>query len=100
MIAAQPIELAVYFCCLEALQNAAKHSGPGATITIELSDDSNGLHFVVADDGVGFDPAAVKPGMGLNNLADRLAGVGGTLRIDAGEGEGTRVHGDIPVTSR
>jgi signal transduction histidine kinase len=93
----QPIELAIYFCCLEALQNAVKHAGHGAAVTIRLSEEPSAVHFVVADDGVGFDPAAVEPGMGLVNLADRLAGVGGTLHIDSNSGNGTRVHGHIPT---
>src|SRR6185369_16796947 len=32
-------EMAVYYCCLEAIQNAVKHAGPGATVTIRLADD-------------------------------------------------------------
>jgi signal transduction histidine kinase len=91
------VELAVYFCCLEALQNAAKHAGPDATVTIQLTEEDNVVSFVVADDGIGFDPVAIEPGMGLANLAERLAGVGGTLHIDASSGRGTSVHGRIPV---
>ena len=49
------VETAVYFCCLEALQNAGKHAGDGAKATVRLWQDDGELHFEVADDGAGFD---------------------------------------------
>ena len=55
---AAEVEAAAYFCCLEAVQNAVKHSGATA-IRVELLDGADGIaDFVVEDDGVGFDPAA------------------------------------------
>ena len=48
-------EAAVYFCCLEALQNAAKHA-PDAHVDLRLWEEAGGLLFTVADDGPGFDP--------------------------------------------
>jgi signal transduction histidine kinase len=91
------IELTVYFCCLECLQNATKHAGPGAAVTIELSESEGRVCFCVEDDGAGFDPAIVERGAGLTNLADRLAAVGGTLRIDAGPRRGARITGNVPT---
>jgi signal transduction histidine kinase len=91
------VELAVYFCCLEALQNAAKHAGPGASASVWLFDGDGELRFRVEDDGQGFEPARVGPGTGLTNLADRLSAVGGSIRIDSAAGRGTRVAGQIPV---
>jgi signal transduction histidine kinase len=91
------IEMTVYFCCLECLQNAAKHAGPGAAVTIRLSEAKGRVAFCVEDDGAGFDPGAVERGAGLTNLADRVAAVGGTLRIDAGPGRGTRIAGSLPA---
>ena len=93
---AEGVELTVYFCCLEALQNAAKHAGPGASAVVRLDQDRDGVHFSVEDDGVGFDPDAVERS-GLTNLADRAAAAGGTLRIESAVGRGTRVTGSIPV---
>ncbi len=93
----EALETTLYFCCLECLQNAAKHAGPGASVTIRLSEDSGRIRFCVEDDGAGFDSAAVERGAGLSNLADRLAAVGGTLRIDARPGHGTRITGDLPT---
>jgi signal transduction histidine kinase len=91
------VELAVYFCCLEALQNAAKHGGPGASASIWLSDGDGELSFRVEDDGRGFEPARVELGAGLSNLADRVSSVGGAIRIDSSAGRGTCVAGHIPV---
>lgn len=92
-----PVELAVYFCCLEALQNAAKHAGPGASASIRLSDQDGWLCFRVEDDGRGFDPESTEPGAGLLNLGERLRAVGGTIRIDSAVGRGTRISGHIPA---
>ena len=61
----EAVEAAVYFCCLEALQNVAKHA-PGARVTIRLAAADGELRFTVADDGPGFDPAAAARGAGLH----------------------------------
>jgi signal transduction histidine kinase len=88
--------MTVYFCCLEGLQNAAKHAGPGATVTSVLSEAEGRVCFCVDDDGAGFDPGTVERGAGLTNLGDRVAAVGGTLRIETAPGCGTHVTGRIP----
>lgn len=85
------IETAVYFCCLEALQNAAKYAGDGATVTVTLEADDDELVLVVADDGSGYDPEEVEHGRGVENMADRMAAIDGTLRIATAPGDGTRV---------
>ena len=90
---AEGVELTVYFCCLEALQNAAKHAGPGASAVIRLEQERGGIRFSVEDDGVGFVPGAVERSGGLTNLADRAEAAGGTLRIESAPGRGTRVSG-------
>jgi signal transduction histidine kinase len=91
------IEHAVYFCCLEALQNAAKHGGKGASAVVRLDEHRNELSFEVDDDGVGFEPQAVGLGAGLVNLADRLRAVGGTLNVESAPGRGARISGRIAV---
>jgi signal transduction histidine kinase len=93
----EAVELAVYFCCLEGLQNAAKHAGPGAGVTIRLAQDDGRVRFSVEDEGIGFDPATTTKGAGLTNLGDRVAAVGGGLRIDSRPGRGTRIEGDLPA---
>ncbi len=94
----EEVERAVYFCCAEALQNAAKHA-PGAAVTLRLSDSGGCLSFSAADDGPGFDPAAVSLGAGLQNMADRLSVLGGHFEIHARPGAGVTTAGSIPVTA-
>jgi signal transduction histidine kinase len=93
----EELETTVYFCCVECMQNAAKHGGPGASVTIHLGEQDGRMWFSVEDDGAGFDLATVERGAGLTNLADRLAAVGGTIAIDTTPGHGTRVTGELPV---
>jgi signal transduction histidine kinase len=89
------IETTVYFCCLEALQNAVKHARGATHVTIELADDG-ALRFAVMDDGLGF-PLAPTHGSGLENMRERLAAVGGWLTVDSHPSRGTRVTGTIPL---
>jgi signal transduction histidine kinase len=93
------LEAAIYFSCLEALQNAAKHSGASA-VTIRITRSDGLLTFEVRDDGKGFDPAVVGHGTGLQGIADRLAALGGTLEINSAPGAGTTVAGRVPVEAR
>ena len=83
------IEAALYFCCSEALQNAAKHGGPGTTVEITAHADDQMLTLTISDTGRGFDPATI--GTGLTNMTDRLSAIGGDLIIDTAPGRGTRV---------
>jgi signal transduction histidine kinase len=89
------IEAALYFCCLEALQNAAKHSG-ATRAAVRLSRTGEGLGLVVSDDGKGFSPNAVGPGSGLVNMRDRAESVGGRLRVDSEPGRGTEIEVHVP----
>jgi signal transduction histidine kinase len=92
------VEAAVYFCCVEALQNAAKHAGDARRATITLREESGRLAFAVADDGQGFDPGRVRSGTGLQNLADRVGALGGELVIDAAVGRGVTIRGEVPIS--
>jgi signal transduction histidine kinase len=94
---AEGIETTIYFCCVECLQNAAKHAGREAAVTVRLDEGDGRVTFAVEDDGAGFDPAAVTEGAGLTNIADRVAAAGGTLHIDATPGRGTRITGELPA---
>jgi len=92
------IETALYFCCSEALQNAAKHGGPGTTVTITAHTEDRKLALTVSDTGRGFDPATI--GTGLTNMTDRLSAIGGHLAIDTAPGCGTRVTAVIPTPTQ
>ena len=89
-------EAAAYFCILEALQNVAKYAR-ASRATVALSCPDRHLGFTVTDDGDGFDPAKTTHGTGLQGMADRLAAVGGTLRVDSAPGSGTTISGTLPV---
>jgi signal transduction histidine kinase len=92
----QEVEAAVYFCCLEALQNVAKYASADSVV-ITLGGTSEALAFEVADDGRGFDPARAPRGAGQTNMADRLAALGGDLEVRSRPGTGTTVIGSIPI---
>jgi signal transduction histidine kinase len=90
-------EAAAYFCCLEALQNAGKHAGATAEVTVRVGGDGTVLWFEVADDGVGFDSARARSGHGFLNMRDRLGAIGGRLSVESTPGHGTRVSARIPA---
>jgi signal transduction histidine kinase len=92
----QEFEAAVYFCVLEALQNASKYAD-AADVAVRLWQENADLLFSVADDGRGFDQATTPLGTGLQNISDRLAALGGTLDVRSRPGGGTTVSGRIPV---
>jgi signal transduction histidine kinase len=92
------VEAAVYFCCLEAMQNAGKHAGEGSTITVRVAVEGDEVRFEVADDGAGFDLADRGTGAGFVNMADRVGAIGGTMLVESAPGRGTRVSGSIPVS--
>jgi signal transduction histidine kinase len=94
---AEEIEVAVYFCCLEALQNVIKHAGPEPSANIALSEDGPLLRFAIKDSGVGFDSTSMPQGAGLINMRDRIEAVGGRLEVLSGEGRGTTIRGFVPV---
>ena len=96
---APEVEAAVYFCCLEALQNAAKHAGSTARATIRVREVDGDLVFDVSDDGAGFRPADAAQSGGLTNMRDRAGAAGGTLDVTSEPGAGTRVRGVVPTVS-
>ena len=91
------IEAALYFCCMEAVQNAAKHSlASRVTVTIGTQDGS--VRMTVDDDGEGFDVSYAEPGAGLTNMRDRIDAAGGQLQMTSTPGVGTRVDVHVPVS--
>jgi signal transduction histidine kinase len=91
------IESAVYFSCVEALQNALKHAGGATGVWIELRQTRKRLTFGVLDDGPGFAPDD-HDGRGLRNMHDRIEAIGGDLTVDSKAGHGTRVIGSVPLS--
>jgi signal transduction histidine kinase len=89
------IEATVYFCCLEAIQNACKHAGDGATLDLRVWEDGARLAFEVTDDGCGFDASGRGLGAGFVNMEDRLRALSGSLRVESVPGRGTRVTGEL-----
>jgi len=92
----QEVEAAVYFCCLEALQNVQKYAAAQSAV-VKLEGSDSGLTFEVADDGQGFDGTTVKRGAGLTNMTDRIDALGGRLEVSSTPERGTRVHGSLPA---
>jgi signal transduction histidine kinase len=92
---AEAVEAAAYFLVSEALANtlkyAAAHQG-----CVHLSRADGQLAIAVSDDGCGFDTAHVTR-RGLSGMADRIAALGGTLQVQSGPGQGTRVTATLPA---
>jgi signal transduction histidine kinase len=92
----QDVEAAIYFSCLEALQNTAKYA-KASLVNISLSRVDGRVSFEVSDDGIGFDPASIRQGTGLQGIADRMDALGGILSVRSAPGAGTVVQGSVPV---
>jgi signal transduction histidine kinase len=97
------VKVAVYFCCLEALQNAARHGDPSSVTVTVTADGDDPAHpgmvvFEVVDDGRGFDAASgAGDGRGFANMADRVGAFGGTVVVESVPGHGTTVRGTVPA---
>ncbi|HET9168181.1 MAG TPA: ATP-binding protein [Actinospica sp.] len=90
------LEAAAYFCCAEAIQNAAKHS-PAAALRVLLAHGSGQVRFEVRDEGPGFEVEHEGTGSGLRNMVDRAEAVGGGLTVESSS-RGTIVAGWIPLS--
>jgi len=94
----QEVEAAVYFSCLEALQNVTKYAD-ASSVTVSLTERDRTLTFVVTDDGRGFDPAITTGGSGLQGMADRLGAQDGELIVTSSPGRGTTIEGRLPLAT-
>jgi PAS domain S-box-containing protein len=93
-----PLEIkeAVYRIAQEALNNVVKHAR-ASTVTITLNEDDAGLALEIADDGIGFDPAAAFPGhLGLHSMRERAARLGAVIDMESAPGEGARLRVVVP----
>jgi len=91
-------EAAIYFTVLEALQNVSKHAD-ARRVRVVLAQQDGAIVFAVADDGKGFDPAVTGRGSGLQNMADRVEALGGSLTVSATVGGGTSITGRVPAAA-
>jgi signal transduction histidine kinase len=94
----QEVEAAVYFSCLEALQNVAKYSSASRAV-ISLAEVDGELRFEVEDDGSGFDVSTTSYGTGLQGIADRLDALGGRIDVRSTPGSGTTIAGVLPLSA-
>jgi signal transduction histidine kinase len=88
------IESAIYFVCVEAVQNALKHGHGASDVWIKLRQTADRISFEVRDDGQGFRVDG-SDGRGLRNMRDRIEAIGGWLAVDSQPGRGTRVSGAV-----
>jgi signal transduction histidine kinase len=92
------LEAGIYFCCLEAIQNATKYAR-ASQVTVRLRQQNGHLEFSVIDDGNGFDPTTVVIGTGVQNMKDRVASLGGRLSLQSKPGKGTIVSALLPLSA-
>lgn len=94
-------EVVVLRCAQEALSNARKHAR-ARRIALEVGavppGSSDRVRLTVRDDGIGFDPGTASTGFGLSGMTERLALVGGTLRVDSAPGAGTVIVAELPAS--
>ncbi len=93
---ARDVEVTVYYCAVEALANAAKHSG-GTSIELVLREERGAVELTVTDDGSGVPSDRPATGTGLAGMRRRAAAVGGTLTVDGHPGRGTTVRLTVPA---
>lgn len=93
------ISLCLFRIMQESLQNAVKHSGV-RHFEVELRGEPEGLHLIVRDSGVGFDPKALvnNRGLGLVSMQERVNLVKGIFSIKSGPNLGTTIHVRVPLT--
>jgi signal transduction histidine kinase len=92
------VELALFRVAQECMENVRKHGG-SATARLTLSRDEGHVSLSVTDAGSGI-PAGTDGGIGMVGMRERLATVGGTLRVASVPGGGTRVEATIPLTDK
>ncbi|WP_059009512.1 GAF domain-containing sensor histidine kinase [Streptomyces specialis] len=91
-------EAALLRVAQEALHNALRHADP-TRVEVTLFRRGTATVLRVADDGTGFDPAAVRTAgrhLGLVSMRDRAAGVGGSLTVESAPGKGTVIEMEVP----
>jgi len=89
------VETAAYRIAVEAMTNAARHSGGShCTVTITVADGR--VEVAVVDDGAGL-PGLRRAGVGLRSMSERAAELGGTCEVGSPDGAGTAVRALLPL---
>jgi signal transduction histidine kinase len=92
----EPYATCIYRIVQEALTNCVRHASANQ-IRIAVTDDSEGLSVIIADDGVGIHPERRKSGLGLRGIEERVRDLSGTLDIESAPGAGTSLSIRIPI---
>src|SRR4029453_7391601 len=90
------VETTMYRIVQEALTNVTKHAGATRISVLVTRTDKTAV-LVVEDDGAGFEVSDETSGLGLTGMRERVALVGGRLKIEAGRGSGTTIAAEIPL---
>jgi signal transduction histidine kinase len=91
------VETTVYRIVQEALTNVARHAG-ATRISVLVARKNGNVVAVIEDDGTGFDPATVRDdSLGLAGIRERVALLGGRLRLETAPGKGTTLAAEVPL---
>jgi signal transduction histidine kinase len=90
------VETALYRIVQESLTNVAKHAG-AATASVTVHRLPGSVTAVVEDDGHGFDPTVITPGLGLGSMLERAELVSGTVKIESRPDGGTTIAVEVPL---
>jgi signal transduction histidine kinase len=90
-------EAALYRVILEALNNTLRHA-EASQVDVRIHRTPDGLALFVTDNGRGFDPEDIIPGLGLNNIRERTAQINGEVHIDSKPGRGTALLVKVPLS--
>jgi signal transduction histidine kinase len=92
----EEVETTVYRIVQEALTNVAKHAD-AARISILVARKNDSVVAVIEDDGAGFDLDGVgDESLGLAGIRERVALLGGRLRLETAPGKGTTIAAEVP----
>jgi signal transduction histidine kinase len=93
-------ETAIYRVVQEALHNVAKHA-QAKNVSIQMAREQGSVKLLVEDDGIGFTQKGVSRGrsFGLAGMRERIAALGGTVRLRSSKGRGTRIEVIVPDTA-
>ena len=92
------VRVALYRVAHEAMGNVVRHAGASqVSLRLDLDDQATEIALTVEDDGRGFEPQQVRPGLGTLTMQDYVEALGGALQVDTASGNGTRVRASVPL---